>query len=254
MAEYAALGTQLKIGTQQTHFATIVCAGPTETITVGGDATFATIAAGMGGGGDIDTEVTLAGGDTAVDVARKAAIGLNLDADISAWMVFYAVGNLLYCRLIEAAADDATLEIEFIDNTCTGLTADATGTPGVTGVAEVTVAQVTNTSGPGLSVDTEDVTTHDQATAYEEAVTTIIRSGEVTLDLVFDPADATHDPATGLTYRLEDKIYSFFKLIFIDATEWEFSGYVTGFEPAAPSGGALTATVKLKITGEPLLA
>ena len=146
-------------------------------------------------------------------------------------MVFYAVGHYLYCRLIEAAADDATLEIEFKDNGCAGLTDDATGTPGVTGVAEVELASVTNISGPGLGVDTEDVTTHDQATAFEEVVATIIRSGEVTVDIVYDPAAATHDAGTGLLYRLEDKIYSFFKLIFSQDTEWEFSGYVIGFEP-----------------------
>ena len=255
MARYAGFDSALHIGTQQTHYATIVVAG-TGLMTGNGDATFAVIAAGMGGGGDIDTSVALLIGDNAQDVARKAAITLNLDADIAAWMTFYPVGNLLYCRLIEPATDDATLEIEFIDDTCTGLTADATGTPGVTGVAEVEVAGVTNISGPGLSVDTEDVTTHDQATAFEELVATIIRSGEITLDVVYDPAAATHDAATGFIYRMEDKIYSFFKLIFSDAatTEWEASGYVTGFEPGAPVGGALTGSVKLKITGQPLLA
>lgn len=254
MGKYAGFDAELWIGTQQTHYATIVVAGPTELITGAGDATFAVIAAGMGGGGDIDTSVALAIGDTAADVARKAAITLNLDADIAAWMTFYAVGHFLYCRLIEAAADDATLEIEFIDDTCVGLTADATGTPGVTGVAEVEVAAVTNIGGPGLGLDTTDVTTHDQATAWEETVATIIRSGEVTLDIVYDPADATHDAGTGLIYRLEDKIYSFFKLIFSEDTEWEASGYVTGFEPGSPVDGALTASVKLKITGQPLLA
>ena len=253
MAEYAAYGTELKIGTQQTHYATIVC-DTADGITGSGNGTFAVIASGMTGA-DIDTDIALLDGDLPADVARKAAVALNAVANIAAWMTFYAVGNLLYCRLVEAAADDATLEIEYKDTTCAGLTDDATGTPGATGVAEVAVAQVTNISGPGLAVDTEDVTTHDQATAWEETVATIIRSGEVSLDLVFDPVDATHDAATGLLYRFEDKIYSFLKLIFPDAatTEWEFSGYITGFEPAAPSGGALTATAKAKITSQPLL-
>jgi len=174
--------------------------------------------------------------------------------NIAAWMTFYPVGNLLYCRLVEAAADDATLEIAFADNGCAGLTDDPTGTPGATGVAEVEVAGVKSIGGPGLGVDTEDVTTHDQATAFEEQVATIIRSGEISLDIVYDPAGATHDAGTGLVYRLEDKVYSFFKLIFSEDTEWESSGYVIGFEPGAPVDGALTATVKLKITGQPLLA
>jgi len=253
MARYAGFDSELFVGTQQTHYATIVIAGPTFLMTGAGNATFTVTAAGMTGS-PIATDVALVIGDTTRDVARKAAVALNAVANIAAWMTFYAVGHLLYCRLVEAAADDATVEIAFIDNTCVGLTADATGTPGVTGVAEVETAGVTNIGGPGLGVDTTDVTTHDQATAWEETVATIIRSGEVSLDIVYDPADATHDAGTGLIYRMEDKIYSFFKLIFTDDTEWEFSGYVTGFEPSASVDGALTATVKAKITGQPLLA
>ena len=253
MAKYAGFDSELWIGTQQTHYATIVIDGPTFLLTGAGNGSFTVTAAGMTGG-VIATDIALALGDDAHAVARKAAVALNAVVNIAAWMTFYAVGNLLYCRLVEAAADDATLEIAFADNGCAGLTDDATGTPGVTGVAEVEVASVTNLSGPGLSVDTEDVTTHDSTAAWEENVATIIRSGELSMDIVYDPAAATHDAATGLVYRLEDKIYSFFKLIFSNDTQWEFSGYVTGFEPGGPVGGALTAAVKIKPTGQPLLA
>jgi len=252
MAEYAAYGTELKIGTQQTHYAIIVC-DTADGITGSGNGDFVVTAPGLAGT-PLTTAIALLDGDLPRDVARKAAIALNAVPAIAAWMVFYAVGINLYCRLIEAAADEATVEITFADNTCAGLTGPVAGTAGAVGVAEVEVAQVTNISGPGLGVDTEDVTTHDQATAFEEVVGTIIRSGEISLDIVYDPADATHDAGTGLIYRMEDKIYSFFKLIFPDTTEWEFSGYVTGFEPSDPVGGATTAAVKAKITGQPLLA
>jgi len=183
---------------------------------------------------------------------------LNLEAGVAAWATFYAVGPLLYCRLVEAAATDATVLIDYEASGaggCTGLQDDlGDGTADVDGVAELEVGGVTNIGGPGLGLDTEDVTTHDQATAFEEIVATIIRSGEVSLDIIYDPSDTTHDAGTGLIYRLEDKIYSFFNLIFVDTTVWEFSGYVTGFEPANPVGGASTASVKIKITSRPLLA
>lgn len=254
MSKFSGFDAELKIGTQQTHYATIVIDAPAPfQITGAGNGAFTVTAIGLAGS-PLATDVALAVGDLTADVARKAAIGLNAVPAIAAWMVFYPVGHFLYCRLVEAAADEGTVEIAFADNGCAGLTDDATGTPGVTGVAEVAVANVTNISGPGLGVDTEDVTTHDQTTAFEEMVATIIRSGEVTLDIVYDPADATHDAGTGLLYRLEDKIYSFFKLIFSNDTEWEFSGYVTGFEPGSPVGGALTASVKIKIANQPLLA
>lgn len=251
MVKNAAFDAELFIGTQQTHYATILL--DAAAITGAGNGAF-TITSATLAGSPLATDVALAVGDTPADVVRKAVAVLNAVGAIAADMVLYAVGNLLYCRMVEAAADDGTVEIAYADNGSAGLTDDATGTPGVTGVAEVEVAQVTNIGGPGLGLDTEDVTTHDSTGAFEEVVATIVRSGEVSLDIVYDPVGATHDASTGLVYRLEDKIYSFFKLIFSDDTEWEFSGYVIGFEPSSPVDGALTAAVKAKITSQPLLA
>jgi predicted secreted protein len=111
------------------------------------------------------------------------------------------------------------------------------------------IANIRGISGPSLSLDTEDVTTHDQATAWEEVVGTILRSGEVTLDIVYDPGDDTH---LALLTEYEIKSEAFYGLKFPDAdvTTWSFSALVTGFEPDAPVDGALTASVTLKITGE----
>jgi hypothetical protein len=112
------------------------------------------------------------------------------------------------------------------------------------------IANVKNISGPGLTLDTEDVTTHDQSTAWEEAVGTILRSGEVTLDIVYDPADATH---VALITEMEAKTTAAFDLKFPGGTMWEFDAFVTGFEPDAPVDGALAASVTIKIDGEPTL-
>ena len=120
-----------------------------------------------------------------------------------------------------------------------------------------TIAQVAGISGPGLSADTEDVTTHDSTAAWEEHVVTILRSGEVSLDLEYDPAAATHKYASGgLLYDLVSRTAQTFSIVFSDTgnTTWSFSAFVTGFEPSAPHDGALTASVKLKLTGQPTLA
>ena len=117
----------------------------------------------------------------------------------------------------------------------------------------VTIAQVANISGPGLSLDTEDVTTHDSTNAWEEVVATILRSGEVTLDLVYDPAAVTHKNASGgLIYDLVQRASTTYSITFPDTagSVWSFTCYVTGFEPGAPHDGALTASVKLKLTGD----
>ena len=120
-----------------------------------------------------------------------------------------------------------------------------------------TIAQVTNISGPGLSLDTEDVTSHDSTAAWEEVVGTILRSGEITLDIVYDPAAATHkNAAGGLLADLVARTAQTYSLIFTDAadTEWTFSAFVVGFEPDMPHDGALTASVSMKITGKPTIA
>lgn len=114
------------------------------------------------------------------------------------------------------------------------------------------IAQVQNISGPGLSLDTEDVTSHDSTGAWEEVVGTILRSGEVSMDIIYDPAGATHKYAAGgLLHDLVSRTANTYTIVFPDtgATEWVFSALVTGFEPDMPVDGALTATVTLKVTG-----
>lgn len=114
------------------------------------------------------------------------------------------------------------------------------------------IAQVTNISGPSLSLDTIDVTTHDQALAWEEHVASILRSGTVTVDIVYDPALADH---VAILANMVGREAVGFELQFPDAayTSYVFDAFVTGFTPAAPVEGALTASVNLKITGTPIL-
>jgi len=117
------------------------------------------------------------------------------------------------------------------------------------------LANVTNISGPGLALDTEDVTTHDQASAFEEVVATILRTGEITLDIVYDPDDGTHDASTGVLNDYQDKTLRNFQIRFptTGKVQWSFAAYVTGFQEGAPVGGALTASLSLKISGVPTL-
>ena len=119
------------------------------------------------------------------------------------------------------------------------------------------IAQVQSISGPGLSLDTEDVTTLDSTNAWEEVVGTILRSGELSLDIVYDPANATqYASGTGLIADMTGRASTTYTLVFPDSgsTEWVFAAFVTGFEPDAPHDGALTASVTLKPTGDMTLA
>ena len=130
----------------------------------------------------------------------------------------------------------------------------ALGTQLLRGATEI--AQITSISGPGLSLDTEDVTEHD-GDGWEEVVATILRSGEVTFDIAYDPAAATHKYAAGgLLHDLVLRTATAYSIVFPDtaATTWTFSAFVTGFQPDMPVGDALTASVTLKPTGTVTLA
>jgi phage tail sheath gpL-like len=247
MTKYPAFNAELDIGTPQVETAVVV-----GTITGDGNATFTVTAAGMTGSPKAKSVAVLTG-DTADTVATKAIAVLAADSDITDMFDVYGSGPNVVLRRKIGAANDATLNIAYTNDTCTGLTPDATSNDTVAGVAAVEVAGVTNIGGPNLGLDVEDVTTHDQTTAFEEVVATILRSGEVTLDIVYDPAGATHDASTGLVYRLEDQVFSAFDLIFVSTYNWRFNGYVVGFEPTGPVAGELGATVKIKITGAPTL-
>lgn len=119
-----------------------------------------------------------------------------------------------------------------------------------------TIAQLKTIGGPGLALDTEDVTSHDSPGGWEEVVGTILRSGEVSLDLVFDPADATHkNTSGGLIGDMISRTPHQYQLVLptSPATTWTFDALVTKFEPSADASGALTASATLKVTGEPTL-
>lgn len=114
-----------------------------------------------------------------------------------------------------------------------------------------TLAEVKSISGPKLEADTVDVTNLDSPNGYEEIIPTILRAGEVSLDLNFDPADNTHDSTTGLISKWKSSTLAPFKIIFSDAgaTEWTFCAYVTSFEPSVSVDEANTASVTLKVSG-----
>jgi predicted secreted protein len=255
LAKYSAFGTQLKMGngTFQVETATVV-----GTITGNGNATFTITSTGMAGT-PLAISVAVLENDTASMVAAKARATIGATAAVTA---MYHVGGsgaeVVLTRKI-ATANVADLNIAYTNDTCSGLTPDATSDNTVVGgQAEVftTIAQVRNISGPGLSLDFEDVTTHDSTEAWEEVVATVLRSGEVTLDLVWDPTTPTHSNGVGLLAVMPRRATRNFQVIFPDTgpTTWAFAAEVTGFEPDAPHDGALTASVTLKLTGQVTLA
>lgn len=127
---------------------------------------------------------------------------------------------------------------------------------GATPEVFTTVAEVTALNGPSLSQDTVDVTSHSSTGGWAEHVATIIRAGEIGLEVNFVPTDDTQDAVAGLINDLEGQTLRNFQLVWPDSgsTTWSFAAYVTKFEPSAPVGGGLTASCTLLISGQPTLA
>jgi hypothetical protein len=247
MAKYAAFGATLAMGTRQVETATVV-----GTITGAGNATFTVTAAGMGGTPK-DVIVAVLLNDTADTVAEKTRAAMILDADVIAWFEVGGSGSQVVLTRRVAAADDATMNIAYTNTTCAGLTPDAVSDDTVAGVDYSDIVYIKSIGGPGLSIDTEDVTTHDSEDAWEEVVATILRTGEISLDLVYDPNAATHSAAAGLLDYYENAKLGYFDCELLATYHWLFPAYVTKFEPTTPVGGSLTASATLKITGKPII-
>ena len=121
------------------------------------------------------------------------------------------------------------------------------------------VANVRALKGPGITLDLADVTSHDSTGAWEELVATVLRTGEITVAIVYDPSAVSIKYVDGLLEKMVAKTLEGFKIYFNDDTVeasrsiWAFNAYITGFEPDAPFDGALTADMKLKISGAPTL-
>lgn len=245
MAKDDAFGTVLKQGTAQVESTPIVGTGNSATTL---DVTLT--ANGMTNS-PITTNVTIVTGDLPAELARKVVIDLNNDSDITALHRVEADGAKIVVTKLIAIANDATMNIAYTGG---GSTPDATSDNTTAGVVLTTVAQVTSLTGPALAADSIDVTTHDSTNAWEESVVGVLRSSELTFDIVYDPAEDTHDATggAGILTRLEGKTRTDYSLVFPDTgtTTWNFDGEYTGFIPGMPVDGALTASVTIKITGD----
>jgi len=118
-----------------------------------------------------------------------------------------------------------------------------------------TIAEVTNISGPSLSQETVDVTSHSSSGAFREKVGGLLDGGEFTLDINFVPTGATHKEAVGgLLYNMTARSVNNYKLLFVDTSFWICPCLVTGFTPDMAVDGKLGAAVTLTVSGEPTLA
>ena len=110
--------------------------------------------------------------------------------------------------------------------------------------------------GVSFSRDSIEVTTHDTSGLWHENLKGF-KSGEVSFEGIFDPADATHANTDGFLRDLEDdSAIHTWKVTFADtgATEWTFDGILTGFEVTNDINDAARFSGTVAIEGAPTLA
>lgn len=121
-----------------------------------------------------------------------------------------------------------------------------------------TVAEVMAINGPSLGADAVESTNMDSLNKFREFIPGLRDAGEISFDVNYIIGNATHDVATGVAQDWMDVNHSTrdFKIIWPDtaATSWTFSGIITGFSVGDPFDGVMSASVTIKVTGQPTLA
>ncbi|MDT0270254.1 phage tail tube protein [Streptomyces sp. DSM 44915] len=113
-----------------------------------------------------------------------------------------------------------------------------------------TIAESTNISGPGLSREALDATTHQSPDMYMEFVGGLKDPGEVSVDVRYDPS--LHDE---LIAHMDDNDPHTYRIVWPDTaqTTWTFPALMTGFEPEGPYDDLLAASLTFKVSGKPVL-
>jgi predicted secreted protein len=249
MGKASAFGTLFYLGTCQVMSQTVTgIANHAANITM-------TITDNVLAGSPLDVVVDLAAADSVDAIATKVRTHYNAVAAITAKFTVGGSGPVITLTRLLPAANDAACAAVFVDTGTTDATMAASAVT-TAGAAFVAVANVKSITGPSLKLDTVDVTTHDSTLGWEEAIGTVLREGEVKVELEYDPADDTQDATAvgGLAYCLKNKLLKHFKVTWPGPVSWTFPGYVVAFEPSGPHDKDLTATVSIRIAGAPVIA
>ena len=116
-----------------------------------------------------------------------------------------------------------------------------------------TIAEVTSIDGPGLSMDTIEVTHMESPNAAREYIAGLKDGGEISLELNLLPDDTNQ---TALRTCWMNRTLRNFKVSWTDTTPavWSFAGFVTSYQPSAAVDDKLSCSVTIKLTGVPTFA
>lgn len=119
-----------------------------------------------------------------------------------------------------------------------------------------TVAELRTISGPSLSADAIDVTTHNTPTPFRRFISGLLDGGEVNFDINFIPQDPSHSYGAGILKDMTDRTIRNIRITFPDSgsTQWIIPVIFTGFEMSSDPADVLMASVTAKVAGPPTFA
>ena len=128
------------------------------------------------------------------------------------------------------------------------------------------VGRIGDVSGPNVTADTIETTTHDTEDlegGYKEFITSLKDGGEVTFPIMFDPTSEEHnesatDPgvaAGGLKYLIESREKRNMRLVLPSSPKYRlsFKGVLTQWGGDFKVQGAMMANITIKVSGRPVL-
>ncbi|MET0419010.1 MAG: phage tail tube protein [Actinoplanes sp.] len=124
-------------------------------------------------------------------------------------------------------------------------------TPGTT--YEV-IANVTSIGGPERTRETIDVTAHDSPGGWMEFIGGLKDGGEISCDINYDPAEATHD----IDDDFDDSVPRNWQIVILpgddDEHTWSFKAILTTLGDEFPYDDKMSRSLTLKVSGKPTLA
>lgn len=111
-------------------------------------------------------------------------------------------------------------------------------------VGSTAAVKVVNIDGPGYSAAGIDVTALDSTEI--ESLPDIPDAGEIVMDLVYDPKEATH---SSILAAMKAKTVAAMSVEYPDGSSHGGNGFYTSFKPKAARGDKLACEVKVRAAG-----
>lgn len=119
-------------------------------------------------------------------------------------------------------------------------------------IGSTVVAELTNISGPSMSRNTIDVTSHDSDDGYMEFVGGLRDGGSFSIEGNF--TNETGQAALVTNFNSNDAESCTITFPTETPITWTFDGLVTDFDTSAPQDGKLSFSATIKVSGKPVLA